>query len=225
MPVVCPWCARPHPNRKKTVVNDRRSFDANHEDARVGTTRHCYCRRSWRGFHSHSCIRCEPPCRECLHCRWHYFARRRDGMARSQNELEDLTPGPRKWKVSRSDAAKIALSCRSDSPEIWTILQFVHGPPGAHHPPAAALVIPTARRSKRVSWNHSLRCQPPDESAADCIINGRADSAHNFIIHATEWPLERALKNGVKAVAIDDRRLVNACVVVVEFDLGCKAPY
>ena len=62
-------------------------------------------------------------------------------------------------------------------------------------------------------------------SAANGVVDGRADSAHDLFINSTEWPRERALENSVKAVAVDDRALVDACVVVVEIDLRCKAPY
>jgi hypothetical protein len=62
-------------------------------------------------------------------------------------------------------------------------------------------------------------------SAANGVVDGRADSAHDLFINSTEWPRERALENSVKAVAVDDRALVDACVVVVEIDLRCKSPY
>jgi hypothetical protein len=73
--------------------------------------------------------------------------------------------------------------------------------------------------------------------AANGVVDCRTDSAHDLIINTTEWSRERALQNGVKAVAIDDRGLVDACVDMVEIDLrgqasfrcgnlgdGCKSP-
>ncbi len=62
-------------------------------------------------------------------------------------------------------------------------------------------------------------------SAANGVVDGRADSAHDLFINSTEWTRERALENGVKTVAVDDRVLVDACIVVVEIDLRCNAPY
>ena len=57
-------------------------------------------------------------------------------------------------------------------------------------------------------------------SATEGIVDGRTDSTHDFVVNTTERPRERVLQNGVEAVAIDDRRLVDARVVVVEVDFG-----
>jgi len=65
----------------------------------------------------------------------------------------------------------------------------------------------------------------PALSTSDRVVDGRANSSHYLVGNTTEWSGERALKNGVKTITIDDRRLVDACVIVVKIDLRRKTPH
>lgn len=65
----------------------------------------------------------------------------------------------------------------------------------------------------------------PKLLTADCVVNRRADSAHDFFAYSTNWTGEGTLKNSVKPVAINDRNLVDSYFVVIELDFRGKAPH
>jgi hypothetical protein len=61
-------------------------------------------------------------------------------------------------------------------------------------------------------------------SASDGVVNGDTNSAHDLVVNTTKWTCERTLSNSMKAVAIDDRGLVDPDVIVVKVNLCRKAP-
>lgn len=58
----------------------------NFEHLKESPTRHRFRRHICHRFHSQSRIHSESTCCECLHFRYHYFVRCRNGVARSQSE-------------------------------------------------------------------------------------------------------------------------------------------
>ena len=62
-------------------------------------------------------------------------------------------------------------------------------------------------------------------STAERVAHSRADPAHDVVANVPDRPAERGLRHGVDAVAVDDRRLVEAGIVAIHVDFGREATY